>query len=173
MDTYDVRIEPYRPKLKHKSIGALVLVLLYGAIFFFVRIGLSVLFPAPKGQHRGSVDRLVADGALAFVIWIFGWLVTYSILNKPDRSKRRDFKIVVEADSIAAVYPKSRRVVHKGEIRSIFVIKASSLLPGGIGISEKSEFAARMLGFVFVPNDLPEFDMLKRLAESWRVSPHE
>lgn len=172
MDTYDIRIEPYQPKPKHRFIGALVFVLLYGAIFFFVHISLSVLFPASTERHAG-VNRLVADGGLAFIIWIFGWLVMYSILNTPDRNKRRDFRIVVEADSIAAVYPKTQRLVHRGKIRSIFVIKASSLLPGGIGISERSEFAARMLGFVFVPNDLPEFDMLKSLAESWRVSDHE
>jgi len=109
--------------------------------------------------------------AVSSIVWAFGMLVIFSrTWNKPDRDRRRDFNIVVEADSITAVYPGSRRTVHKRKIRSIFEIRASSLRPSGIGISEKTEFAARTLGFVFVPDSLPEFDKLKRLAESWRES---
>lgn len=172
MKAYDVKIEPYPLKRKHKVIAGVVWFLLYVPLFLLVRFGFGVLFPVVTERHK-AFDRVAADGAVAFVIWIFVWLVISSIAGRPDGDKRRDFKIVVEADSIAAVYPKTRRLVHKGKIRSIFVIKASSLLPGGIGISEKSEFAARMFGFVFAPDDLPEFDMLKRLAENWLVSDHQ
>ena len=58
----------------------------------------------------------------------------------------------------------------KDKVRTIFEIKVAPFRPEGIGISEKSEFGARMFGFIYVPKTLPEFDRLKSLAESWRVS---
>jgi hypothetical protein len=37
---------------------------------------------------------------------------------------------------------------------------------GGIGISERTEFGACMMGFVSIPKSLLEYDRLKHLAES-------
>jgi hypothetical protein len=170
MDTYEVRIEPLQPKIRHRVLGGFIVLLMFAGCFFLVRFSLSILFPTAAVRHRG-LDRFASEMAVSSIVWAFGMLVIFSrTWNKPSRNKRRDFNIVIGADSIAAVYPESRRTVHKGKIRSIFDVRASSLRPGGIGISEKTEFMARMLGFVFVPNTLPEFDKLKRLAESWRES---
>jgi hypothetical protein len=112
MDTYEVKIEPYQLKLEHKVIGGVAWFLLYVPLFLLVRFGFGVLFPAVTERHK-AFDRLAADGAVAFVIWIFVWLLISSIASQPDGDKRRDFKIAVEADSIAAVYSKTRRLVHK------------------------------------------------------------
>ncbi len=54
-------------------------------------------------------------------------------------------------------------VVRKGMVRSIFRI------PGGIGVSERSQFGARMLGFLVIPNTLPKFNEVRTLLESWHV----
>ncbi len=53
---------------------------------------------------------------------------------------------------------------------SIFKIKSAAGLSGGIGISERSVLGARMMGFVYIPKTLPEYDDLKLVAESWRVT---
>ena len=168
MDIYEVNIEPLQPKLKHRIIGALFVLLFYAALFFLVRFGVSVLFPAAVERQSG-IDRVASEMAVTCIVWAFGMLIIFGLAgNMPKHAKRKDFKIVVDSDSIKAVYPKSLRIVRSGRIRSIFRIKASPPRPGGIGLSERGEFAARMLGSVFIPDTLPEFEQLKQLAESWR-----
>jgi hypothetical protein len=92
------------------------------------------------------------------------------ILSKP----RTSIDFFVDEESISSEFRSYgilkwrliRRTVRRGKIRSVFQIKGRV---GGIGISERSEFAARMFRYVYVPASLPEFEELKRLAESWRV----
>src|ERR1035438_10327378 len=79
--------------------------------------------------------------------------------------------IVVDENQAARCYqdPDStlwipQIVVRKGKVRSIFKIV------GGVGVSERSQFGARMLGFLAIPNTLPKFEEVKALLESWRVS---
>ncbi len=170
MVTYEVANERYQPKLKHKVIG----VFLIAGIFFVLRFGLSVLSPSQTERSR-TLSSLAIEIGLVSLVWALGMVFLSPIWRKLGRDLKLNFKLLVDADSMTAVYPswgnrQSRRMVRKGKVRSIFEIKATSLRPGGIGISERKELAARMLGFVYVPKTLPEFDKLKSLAETWRVS---
>jgi hypothetical protein len=78
--------------------------------------------------------------------------------------------ILVERDRVALLYQNAestswipQMAVRKGMVRSIFRI------PGGIGVSERSQFGARMLGFLVIPNTLPKFNEVRTLLESWQV----
>jgi hypothetical protein len=123
-----------------------------------------------SGRHPSDWTVLALSCAFGGVI--FG-LATYflpiqKLLGKENRPAR--VSIVVERDQVAVAYQSSestswvpRMVVRKGMVRSIFRI------PGGIGVSERSQFGARMLGFLAIPNTLPKFNEVRALLESWQV----
>jgi hypothetical protein len=170
MDTYEVTVGRYQPNLRHKVVGAFW----FAAVFFVFRLGWAVLLPSKTERSRGLSSLAIELGFLSLV-WGLGMAFLSPIWKRLGRDLKLDYRLLVDADSITAVFPiskhrQSRKVVRKGMVRSIFEIKAASFRPGGIGISERKEFAARMLGFVFVPNTLPEFDKVRSLAESWLLS---
>jgi len=83
-------------------------------------------------------------------------------------------KLVVDENSMsgerATGWIRNRKAVRKGMIRSIFPVNGRFGAPSGVGVSERSRFGAYMLGWVFLPNTLPEFERLRSLAENWRES---
>lgn len=103
---------------------------------------------------------------------IFGsliYILPFGNLTRGIRKHPARFGIRVESDQIALLYKDSegaawlpRMIIHKGKVRSIFRI------PGGIGVSERNQLSARMLGFVVIPYSLPRFEELSALLESWK-----
>jgi len=82
--------------------------------------------------------------------------------------------IVISPESISVMVGeadpstwKRRITVHRGKVRSLFRV------PYGIGVSERSEFGARMLGFIVLPSSMPNFAGLKEELEGWKVSSAE
>jgi|SRR5271168_3331744 len=170
MDTYEVTIERLQPKLKHKVMG----LFLFASVFFILRFSWSLLSPSQTERNRGLSSLVIEIGIVSFV-QALGIVFLSPIWKTLVRDLKLNLKLLIDGDSITSVFlswgnRESRRTVRKGKVRSIFEIKTASSGAGGIGISERREFAARMLGFVYVPKTLPEFDKLKSLAESWRVS---
>jgi hypothetical protein len=169
MDTYEVEMAPFKPKLK----GKVIAVLLCAGVFFALRLGMIFLWPS-EYEKSGGLGGFVIEIAVVSLGWGL-WMVFLTPILGPIWGKRdRKIRFIVDGDSITAEYaywPKRtlRRTVRKGKVRSIFEIKGTSLRPEGIGISEKSKFGARMFGFVYVPRTLPQFEELKRIAESWRI----
>jgi hypothetical protein len=170
METYEITTEPYQFKLRHKTVG----VFLFASVYFVLRFSWSVLSPSQAERFRG-LSSLAIEIGFASVISALAMVFLSPIWKRLGRDLKINYKLLVDADSITAVFPiwrnrLSRRMVRKGKVRSIFEIKAAFSRSGGIGISERNEFAARILGFVYVPKAFPEFDKLKSLAESWRIS---
>jgi hypothetical protein len=166
MDTFEVSMERYRPKLKHK----LIEFSLFAAVYFVIRFSWTILWPTHAERTRG-LSSLAIEIGIVSLVWALGMIFLTPVWKRLGRDLKPNFQLLVDVDCITAVYPgwrnrPSRRMVHKGKIRSIFEIKAAPFGPGAIGISERRQFAARMLGFVYIPETLPEFEKLKRLAES-------
>jgi hypothetical protein len=161
MQTYSVQFEFLGIGVTWKR--KVLAVLIFGIILFLFMWVCSVLTPARFGLHRGLLSIAFQAGWTSL---IYGSLMAF--VPGISRRGRAVIEISVENDSISSrIRPGGmRRTVRRGKIRSIFEIKGRL---GGIGISERSEFGARMLGYVHVPASLPEYEELKRLAESWRV----
>jgi hypothetical protein len=168
MDTYVVKLETPRGKLQHKVLAAL----LFGGTFFVLRFCWSLLSPTSSERNRGPLSLAIEIGVVSLVFGVgMGFF-------RPRISPNHSYKLFVDQDSITGVakytgwmkWLGTRRTVRKGKIRSIFEIKAAVGRSGGIGISERTILGARMMGFVYIPKTLPEYDDLKGLAESWRVT---
>jgi len=168
MDTYVVKLETPRGKLQHKVLAAL----LFGGTFFVLRFCWSLLSPTSSERNRGPLSLAIQIGVVSLVFGVgMGFF-------RPRRFPNYSYKLLVDQDSITGVakytgwmgWLGTRRTVRKGKIRSIFEIKAAAGRSGGIGISERTILGARMMGFVYIPKTLPEYDDLKGLAESWRVA---
>jgi hypothetical protein len=124
-----------------------------------------------SGRHPNDWTALTLSCAFAGVV--YGLLMYFLPIQKLFRSKKdrpARVSIIVERNQVASSYRSSestswvpQMVVRKGMIRSIFRI------PGGIGVSERGQFGARMLGFLVIPNTLPKFNEVRALLESWQV----
>jgi hypothetical protein len=144
-----------------------ILSAVFQAVFFTLLMFLWKLL-----SHRSDGHPLDLFLGCAFGGVIYGLLMYFLVLRQfsPKRKGRADrVSIVVERDQIASAYRSladtswiPQMVLHKGKVRSIFRI------PGGIGVSERSQFGARMHGYLVIPDTLPKFEELRELLESWR-----
>lgn len=124
-----------------------------------------------SGEHTGNWIALTLPSAFGGII--YGLLMYFLPIQKLFQGKKSlpvRVSILVERDRVALAYQSSestswipQMVVRKGMVRSIFRI------PGGIGVSERSQFGARMLGCLMVPTTLPKFNEVRTLLESWHV----
>jgi hypothetical protein len=99
------------------------------------------------------------------------------IFATPVSRTNRNYKLLVDKDSITAVIDGTglgrwctlHRTIRKGEVRSIFNIAGRFGNQRGIGVSERNRLGARLWGFVFLPESMPEYERLKGVVESWQV----
>jgi len=167
VETYEVKTEPHRVSPKRKIIAALC----FGAFFFVFLFGASVFFPTPGQTNMGLASRAMEIGIpsllAALITALTAFLRPASVLS---------YKLLVDEESMTGVSERTgwmswfviRKKVRKSKVRTIFQIKANAYQRGGLAVSERSMFGARMLGCVFLPMELPEYDKLRRLVESWR-----
>lgn len=162
MTVYQVR-EAGKIKLGPKQ--KLLTALLFAVILFALRFGWHVWEGSGYEQHWSVIEIAIWSAAVAILLAVF-----------PTAPRVPAYKLLVDDNSITGVsqyggwmkWFQTRRTVRKGSVRSIFNVPAIGDRPGGVGISERSQLGARMWGFVYVPKSMPEFEDLKRLAESWR-----
>jgi hypothetical protein len=164
MDTYVIELPSPKRKLKDKALS----VLLLGGMYFVLYFSFTLLWPSAAESHRGLLSNATEAGlaALAWGIWMAAF----------PANPRSAYKLLVNEDSITSEMEYGRWMnwlaprwtVRKGEVRTIFDVKGRAGKPGGFGVSSRSRLGARMLGFIYVPNTLPDYEYLRRLAESWR-----
>jgi len=168
MEAYVVKFDEYKPNLKQRLLQVLVL----SGLYFIIQFSRYSFWPSATERHRGPLS-LAVEAAVVSLLWGVS-MVSMSIWFGRSRSFP-NYKLLVDDETITAVYEYSswlkwrvfRRSVYRGNIRTIWEVKARLGQPGGMAISEKSRWCARMFGFVFIPRSLPEYESLKALAESW------
>jgi hypothetical protein len=107
-------------------------------------------------MRRGLPSVAVEAGILS-LFWALGTVFFKS-------AGLSSYKLFVDGESITGVSEYTgwmgrllkRTTIRKGRVQTIFEIKATAFHPGGSGVSERSMLGARMLGWVFLPKDLPE-----------------
>ncbi len=167
MDAYEVKLDPTKIKLRHRA----ALALCTSACFFVLWFGWKILWPTP-GERTMPLLSLLIESVL--VSLIFGIAMAFFELLSPRR--RPSYKLLVNEDSITGEWQYKgwmkwlvmRRTIRKGKVRTIFEIKPRLGSPGGVGISERTPVGARLWGFVYLSRTMPEYDQLRKLAQSWR-----
>ena len=168
MQIYEANLAPPRQTLWIKAVVAISC----AALFFCLRFGWSLIRP-PDDELNMSLASRAIDTAIMSLIW--GTLMAF--LPRRWLGMSGNWQVAVDEDSIASSivhgdtpnFLKSKNMVHKGKIRSIFEVRGWRGNLKGIGISERSELVAKMTAFVFVPAALDEFDDVRLLAESWKA----
>jgi hypothetical protein len=166
MDTYEVKAKSPRVNLKYKFIA----VFCFAALLFLIRFGWSILSPTSSEVRLGLQRVAIETGVWSLLLGL--GMVFFRSASPPN------YKLLVDEKSMTWVmeytgwmrwFRTSRRwTVREGRVRTIFEIKATPYHSGGLGVSERSMLGVRMLGCVFLPKDLPEYDDLRRLVEGWR-----
>ena len=82
----------------------------------------------------------------------------------------KQYSLTVTENKIAATGPASpfETAVSRGEIRSIIPMNGNCFYGAGLLISERSRFGTWLWGGVWVPKELPEYEYVRDLAESWK-----
>lgn len=162
METYEVDLYS-RPRLRDKVLA----VACFGGLFAALVFCADFFWRAPDVAQKPLSSIAIWDG-LQGLLWGIGMVFIFS----PKTSLK--YKLMVDEVSMsgeqATGWFRIRKAVRKGMIRSIFPVNGRFGASSGVGVSERSRFGARMLGWVFLPNTLPEFERLRTLAENWRVS---
>ncbi|MGB6724533.1 MAG: hypothetical protein WBE74_01435 [Terracidiphilus sp.] len=167
MQTYEVEYPlkklglPYR--IGFAFLGATVCFLLW--------FGKSMLWPTQLDLQSCIASRALWAAVFGITMGVLQGFAIPQPFTRPIKGR-----ITVDDESIEGSFEfsswlmttKHKRTVRKGRVKSIFEVRGRFGRPGGIGISEQSKFGARMLGLVFIPRSMEEFDELKQLAESWR-----
>jgi hypothetical protein len=123
------------------------------------------------GANRISFTELILPLILGGVCYgLVLYFIPWQRLRSAKIGTPTGARLIIEVDriSLSVRSPddsswRLREGGRKGMVRSIFRI------PGGIGVSERGQFEARMLGFLALPYALPEFNKVKALVNSWRV----
>jgi hypothetical protein len=163
METYIVRPDSQKPTLKQRAVSVLCL----SGIYFTLLFGCKFLWPTSSERNHGLLGITIETGVLS-LLW--GLTMVFWPRRLPS------YKLLLDDESITSVLEFTgwmkwwvvRRTISKGKVRTIWEIKGKQGVPRGMGFSERSRLGARMWGFVFVPSNLPDYESIKMLAETWR-----
>lgn len=167
MEIYVVREESSKLKLKQKLIRGLYFAGIYFVPFFCLK-----LFRPTQHQWSSGLSGI----ALEALFWSVGMGLCMGFLRP---KQLRNYKLLVDYDSMTSItehklwerWSETRRTIRKGRVRTILPYKGNFASAGGILVSERSKWKARIwAGWVYIPNTLPEYDDLRLLAESWRMT---
>ena len=164
METYVFESGKSQPSLKRQALS----VLLFASVYFLVMLAFTFLWPSPY-EKQESVYRI----ALKVVFISVFWGVAMSFVPK----KIPRCKLLVDDQSIISVieytgwmkWYKIRKTVAAGKVRTIREINGRLGMPGGLAASERSGLGTWMLGGIYIPKNLPEYEQLRALVESWRA----
>jgi len=161
-------IDQVKPTSKQRAWNAVRYAALYFVIVVCWMLCWEYLWPSRTEKHA-AVEGILIKAFFTAALWGASMSLFFNSSNR---------RLLVTEESITGVNEyaglwKSRlhqRSVRKGKIRTIREIKYRSGSPKGTLLSERSMLGARMMGFVFIPASLPEYEALKHLAESWQLT---
>jgi hypothetical protein len=138
------------------------------AVYFLILLAWTYLWPSPY-EARESLYRIALKVAFISLFWGVG--MTFLPKTIPN------CKLLVDAQSITGVieytgwmkWYKIRKTVSAGKVRTIREINGKLGAPGGLAASERSGWGAWMLGGIYIPKTLPEYERLRALVESWKA----
>lgn len=119
----------------------------------------TIQWRAHSGEHLklGSfVEPVIAGvvGALLNELW--------------EVARNFPYTLVVSDDCIKVVYPNREKSFRKDEIKLIMETEGNSFRVAGLKISKYGRFGTWFWGCVLIPKALPEYELVRRLALSWR-----
>lgn len=166
MDIYVVETET--PKLTPER--WLVTAVLYGGFFAVLMFFTDWFRFSSAGRHLdfGAMVGMAVGAGTAGLF--YGAFMAFFGLSGPS-----GYKVIVDGDTITGVTQYAgwrkwlvwRRTVHKGKLRTILDLKSRSGAPRGVILSERNRFGSWIIGSVYIPNTLPEYEDIRRLAKSW------
>jgi hypothetical protein len=169
MEPQVLEIEPIPVKVQRKH--RIIAVTLQSA-FWTLCMSIWEYLRHRSGSHPSNLTAVTLPWVFGGVIYcLLMYFLPIRKLFRGEKNRPARVSIMVERDQVALSYQSSestswipQRVVRRGMVRSIFRIS------GGIGVSERSQFGARMLGFLVIPSTLPQFNEVRALLESWQVA---
>jgi hypothetical protein len=157
---YAIRVQTYKisAEMVNASRGKTYMkVLKMAALYAPIYLAVGWLWPSLHG--RDGLTWLIVNacfqGLLVAGIWV--WLLRRSL---------RRYEISVDDEEIRVKFFMSIRSIHRGKIRTLLERKE------GLLISGRNRIGTFLWGGVWVPRQLPEYEELKRLAESWKTLPN-
>ena len=117
---------------------------------------LVLLWLTKETAEFGVRKTLIAAVVLAAGASIGGWFAWVDQIRK--------YKLLIDADAICMIGRTSATTILRGQIRQTWERKDGFYLSGRTGKM------ARLSGYVWISNQLPEYVTLKEMLTSWRES---
>jgi hypothetical protein len=163
VETYVLESNKSKFTLKQRVLS----VLFMASMYFLVMLAWTYLWPSPY-EARESLYRIALKVAIISIFWGVG--MTFWPKKVPN------CKLLADEQSITTVmeysgwmkWYKIQKTVSAGKIRTIREINGRFGAPGGLAASEQTRLGAWMLGGIYIPKTLPEYERLKALVESWK-----
>jgi hypothetical protein len=137
----------------------------YGVLFAVILFVFKMLLMS-TAQRRVSWSTELGQDAVCGILFA---VVQYFLERRRGSAQGpRAYRLLIDEDSLSISYRVEGHwsvpsaVVRRAHVRSVFWVA------GGLGVSERREFAARMLGFVVIPRGIPEFEEVQKLLQGWR-----
>lgn len=113
--------------------------------------------------HRGESLKL-SSLILSVIVGIVGTLVTEGW----ERARKFPHTLVVSDDCIRVVYPSSEKSLRKDEIKSVTETEGNIFRVAGLKISKYGRLGTWLWGCIAIPRAMPEYELVRSLALSWR-----
>jgi hypothetical protein len=128
-----------------------------GAILYFI---VESIWP---GTKRSVEDRLFQALFCSALVCTF----SFGLPFMPSRPQT----IAIDGDMIVFKRNGGFKKMYLGDIRTVIERKTNILRDGGLMISDRTEFRARLVsGFLWIPETAPNYDYLKSVVELWTSS---
>lgn len=130
-------------------------VVMVAVVYFTFRLAADFFLPSDEGTE--NLEHLLGPA--------LGWAVVSTALTVGyARLQLRQYELRVDENELRVTSTCMDRSIHRGQIRTLMEENH------GLIVSSRGKVGAYLWGGVLISRALPEYEQLKRLAESWKVA---
>jgi hypothetical protein len=112
-----------------------------------------------------------SESLLERVVWTFFESVFFALaLQCVSWFGPKTYEIAIDEHQITVIYGRFKRSVRRDQARTVSETQGGIFSSPGLTISKYGRFGTRMLGSVYVPKTLPQYEHIKNMVESWKAS---
>ncbi|MGH9687671.1 MAG: hypothetical protein ACRD5K_11330 [Candidatus Acidiferrales bacterium] len=139
-----------------------LLLILFAGIAIAISLRLLIGYAWPPATQPSNIETEVLTSADFGMV--FSWLAVFFI------RKQSSCELIVSEDSITVHRAFFTRRVPKNQIQAVVETPRRFRCEPGLRISKSGFFGAWILGDIWIPKALPEYEHIRNLVLSWKNS---
>jgi hypothetical protein len=157
METFRVTADE-SPSARARDLWRFLLIL---GVYWALVLSRMLLWPSPYERSESLPEK---------IFWTLFQSVFFATAMNLFFLGFRTYELSIDEDQITMAKGRFKRSIRKEHARMVLETKGGPFSPPGLTISRYGRFGTRMLGSIFVPKTLPQYEYIKELAMSWKTS---